>query len=159
MAYFADGTPYEYSVPASDMREENVGWLDSTHDFTRGSTSANLAARIAWLCAYDSVNQTRGIHSCELCPTGAYADEAECYLVIDDKELHLLGTNEIRVPANGLSYAAPSLILHYLCDHDYLPPPGFIKAAEGLPRSLGATNWAVRFLKKSEVKAIRRAVR
>jgi hypothetical protein len=40
-----------------------------------------------------------------------------------------IGSDEIWVPGeNGRIYAAPSLIVHYVEEHNYLPPPPFIEA-------------------------------
>ena len=40
-----------------------------------------------------------------------------------------LGSAEIRVFSNeGVTYAAPNLIYHYIVDHHYLPPEEFIRA-------------------------------
>jgi hypothetical protein len=39
------------------------------------------------------------------------------------------GNGEIRVrAANGITYVAPVLVLHYVVEHGYLPPQEFIEA-------------------------------
>jgi hypothetical protein len=47
-----------------------------------------------------------------------------------------LGNGEIRVRgADGTLYAAPSLIAHYIAEHSYLPPGGFIEAIHQAART------------------------
>jgi hypothetical protein len=38
------------------------------------------------------------------------------------------GNGEIRVPGDGVVFAAPVLIIHSIEGHDYLPPDQFLKA-------------------------------
>jgi len=40
------------------------------------------------------------------------------------------GNGEIRVADAGIVYAAPVLVVHYIEEHDYLPPTQFLKAVE-----------------------------
>jgi len=40
---------------------------------------------------------------------------------------------EIRVYREGVTFAAPLLIVHYIEDHGYLPPAQFLKAIEEAP--------------------------
>jgi hypothetical protein len=40
-----------------------------------------------------------------------------------------MGNGEIRVlGADGVTFVAPVLILHYVTEHHYLPPPQFVDA-------------------------------
>jgi hypothetical protein len=49
-------------------------------------------------------------------------------MTVDRHEIRL-GNGEIRVPgANGLVYAAPTLICHYIDEHEYGPPEDFLHA-------------------------------
>jgi hypothetical protein len=43
------------------------------------------------------------------------------------------GINNIFVPGDRVVYAAPSLILHYIVEHEYLPPLAFQRAVESCP--------------------------
>jgi hypothetical protein len=53
-----------------------------------------------------------------------------------DEREQMLGNGEIRVRgADGTLYAAPSLIAHYVADHSYLPPDGFIDAIRETART------------------------
>jgi hypothetical protein len=73
--YFQDLTPYEYLKGRPSAL--NVGWLDSTHSFVRGSVPEGFVARLRSL-ARQPVNQTRGFHACQFCDFGpAVADSGE----------------------------------------------------------------------------------
>ena len=124
MTYFADLTDYSY-IPrghASHAVTKNVGWLSTGHAFETGEPTEALLDRLWSYCAV-SVAQTRGIHQCEFCPT------KDVRFVERKGDSLLLGTAEIRVFAGlGCIYAAPTLIYHYVSDHDYKPPEQFIQA-------------------------------
>lgn len=155
--HFEDGTLYTYFGTSPATKEVNIGWLDPAHEYRRGAVSPEVLERLAWLCAYGRVNLTRGIHSCGFCPPDAYKNDAECYLIVDGgRELHGLGSSEIRVPGVEAIFAAPNLILHYMLHHDYLPPRDFVTSAEGLTEHLARSRWRVAFLTWDEVKVLRR---
>jgi hypothetical protein len=44
---------------------------------------------------------------------------------------------EFQVRGDGVGYAAPQLLLHYVDAHGYLPPPGFCAAAIAATRCSG----------------------
>jgi hypothetical protein len=83
---------------------------------------------ILWNYCKISVAQMRGIHECEFCHS-VWAHHAE-----RNGEKLLLGTSEIRVfSSNGIIYAAPTLIYHYMGKHLYKPPDGFVHALTQMP--------------------------
>jgi hypothetical protein len=47
------------------------------------------------------------------------------------------GNGEIRVSREGITFAAPVLIVHYIEVHKYLPPQHFLKAIEESEISIG----------------------
>jgi hypothetical protein len=66
----------------------------------------------------------RGWHRCDLCVDAPYPLAME----IDGVTVPL-GDAEIRVRGrNGTTYAAPSLIAHYVAEHHYAPPEEFLAA-------------------------------
>ena len=72
------------------------------------------------------VNQMRGYHRCNLCDADDACHPAE---VVWEGEVHVVGSAEIRViGADGVRYAAPNMILHYVSAHHYLPPTEFVDA-------------------------------
>jgi hypothetical protein len=111
MAWFEDLTSYCYSRgrwPEPDTL--NVGWLDREHPFPTGKTSAAFRKRLTRLCRHPPGRfVTKGVHTCVFCERVA-------------------GGNEIRVLAGETVYAAPVLIFHYVTNHGYRPPEGFIEA-------------------------------
>ena len=101
-----------------------VGWLDVNVPFTKGEADEFFIGSL-WDHCRTKVDVMRGFHQCEFCdaiqpsaPTAEY--EGECLK---------LGYYEIRIfDGKGGIYACPSLIFHYVTEHDYLPPKSFIDA-------------------------------
>jgi hypothetical protein len=129
MTYFPDLTPYTYlpdTVPPG-VELSNIGWLDAAHPFPQGSTSPEFIKKLTELCAHHQTAQARGWHSCNLThPEGA---PPYPFTVVVGEETIRLGSAEIRVPASGNRwFTAPTLILHYVLDHAYLPPAEFVEA-------------------------------
>ncbi|MCH0561409.1 hypothetical protein [Streptomyces sp. MUM 16J] len=123
MTYYPDMSPYSYDETCRDML--NVGWLASNHGYTKGLVDDRVVEALKILgIAYE--NQMRGIHHCEFCDAGR-----PFYLAGPDGETKvLLGSAEIRaVGGDGICYAAPNLILHYIVEHQYCPPEEFCQAA------------------------------
>lgn len=69
--------------------------------------------------------QHRGYHICNLC-----TDVSRSQYVTEHHSKRLfLGSAEIRVVGEqGITYAAPTLIFHYVRDHAYRPPEEFLRA-------------------------------
>ena len=102
----------------------NVDWLDRKHDFPRGDIEAEIAKRILRLISRQPVNRMRGWHRCNLC------NDPPCPIAVkyDGKRISL-GSAEIWVEGNdGVQYAAPNLIYHFIVEHQYLPPKAFLDA-------------------------------
>ena len=123
MAYFADLTPYTYLKREPDQRLLNVGWLDNEHDYPAGEIEPALLDKLFDLCLKPA-RQTRGWYHCLFCPPqrGGYKTEWHARQII-------LGSAEIRVRGReGVEFASPNLIFHYVRDHKYLPPREFLDA-------------------------------
>jgi hypothetical protein len=131
VTYFADLSPYSYGLDGrhDHLVEQpdavNVGWLGTGHEFPAGQAPGWLVPGILKLVAGARVNQTRGYHVCDLCQCSRLPPiEMEL-----DGRKEALGDAEIRARgADGTLYAAPSLIAHYVAEHGYRPPDGFIEA-------------------------------
>lgn len=129
MAYFSDLSEYSYSP--TDERMVNVGWLGSGKAFEAGGVDEAVWDELLRL-ASDPVNVMRGLHDCEFCDTESPVRIPSNYSM---KKFASLGTGEIRVSGeDGKRYAAPTLILHYIRTHSYLPPEVFIQAVRALRR-------------------------
>ena len=130
--YFADLSPYGYLPrPTSEDLPPllNIGWLDAWHPHPTGSVT-DAFVECLWEFCRIKVEATRGLHECDLCPKLEPGRQ-----VTRAGETLWLGSAEIRVFAEGVMYAAPNLIYHYVVDHRYLPPDEFVRAVlDGRPR-------------------------
>ncbi len=122
MTYYADLTRYEYSEHDGSAML-NVGWLAGDHGFPTGDVEIALVRRLTSLAA-DCKNVMRGLHDCELCDV---MSPIAVSLAGHAKTIWL-GTGEIHVPGAAVTYAAPTLVVHYIEAHRYLPPSEFLDA-------------------------------
>jgi hypothetical protein len=120
-----------------------AGWLDTTQPFAKGRIPAALHDKLAWSCVNAKVAQTRGFHECTLCPPASPGSYGTHFVQVGDRKF-LLGSAEIRITSGALLYAAPTLVLHYVVDHDYLPPPEFVDGLLRLPDENALTAWELR---------------
>lgn len=136
MTYFPDLTPYGYGR-VSQRGILNVGWLDNRHPFNQGSVDAHLIEKLRSLAA-KPMELTRGFHICELCAIPALPKETlpPGHFVLDMNSPYgkwlasRRGNGEIRVCYQGVTFAAPVLIVHYIEKHGYLPPVQFLAAID-----------------------------
>jgi hypothetical protein len=125
MAYFEDLTSYTYRPGEEHI--VNVGWLAAAQPFCLGAVSEKFAIRLQKLCN-TPCNLMRGHHYCDVCTP------PQDILGIDPSYLHVwamnrCGSGEIRVRDKlGVIYSAPSLIWHYVMEHQYQPPQEFVDA-------------------------------
>jgi hypothetical protein len=125
MAYFRDLSPYEYGLHWGGVRGAlNVGWLALGHSFeTEQALGSDL--NLLWAHCKVAVPATRGLHPCAFCSDWS----SDRFRVIRNGETLMLGYSEIRVIGpSRQSYAAPSLIFHYVNEHRYKPPDVFLSA-------------------------------
>ena len=128
--FFEDRSPYQYYQPSPLQYVLNVGWLDSTHVFPTAKSPTAFLAKLRAIVAGKyvnvdvHVNRMRGIHPCNLCGEESIPLE-NCH-----GRPYALGMSEIWIPAEGLWYASPSMVVHYIQAHLYLPPREFIVAVE-----------------------------
>jgi hypothetical protein len=124
MSYFPDLSPYDYCDNVPGLI--NIGWLDRAKPFPTGTVDTRIITKIGELCKSPQ-NLLRGFHRCPWCDEWPVQ---EAY--IGDGQLLPLGNGEIRVNAGGIywTYAAPTLIYHYILRHRYLPPMEFLDAVE-----------------------------
>jgi len=103
-----------------------VGWLEHPHGFSLGEVPEGLLARLQNLItaaeAAHPQHNFRGLHCCSLC-------EAEHEPVEALRQSHV----NLLIPGNGVVYAAPAGIAHYIESHSYLPPSQFIAAVASCP--------------------------
>jgi hypothetical protein len=149
MTYIPDLSEYNYA--RSDFYRpvaKAVGWLSREHKFETALPTDELLDLIWQYCKF-AVARMRGFHICEFCPTSLWAahdpvsvlegqrgpDRLRC--ATRDGEDLVLGSAEIRVfGKDGLIYAAPNLIYHYVSVHRYKPPDEFLEALKTRPSPL-----------------------
>jgi hypothetical protein len=105
----------------------NIGWLSGDYAFASAAPEENFVAALRRLIT-NPVNLYRGYHYCEFCPPPRF-ERTEAVVVRMIETPGTFGNGEIRVKgSNGLTYVAPTLILHYVEQHHYSPPDEFVHA-------------------------------
>lgn len=111
MSYFADLTTHTYFLHEPEPGVLNIGWLGEGNPIPTGPVPQRFVDTLEKLCAHP-VNLHRGYHFCEYC-----------------EEHRAKGNGQIRVcSAQGIWYAAPTMVHHYVSAHHYQPPEEFIDA-------------------------------
>lgn len=123
MAYIADLQPYTYDGAHRKQQDEKllaVGWLDPAFPYSRGQVEPKILAKLNRL-KRKPINLTRGFHMCPFCK---YEGHRNAFTYPERA-----GNGEIRVMGkDGVVYAAPVLICHYIAEHEYRPPDEFLHA-------------------------------
>ena len=125
--HFDDLTQYSHYLTRPIDTAINVGWLDANHDFIRGAVAPALFDKLCHICASRGatdvhVNRLRSSTQCGICGR----DEFEVPGCSDDLSI---GMSEIWIPnPKGGFFVAPSMIIHFIADHEYRPPEVFMDA-------------------------------
>jgi hypothetical protein len=125
VSHFDDGSLYSYVAGEGGEGVLNIGWLDASHEYHRGTVPPEFVGSLKDLCARGTY-RTRGWHRCNLCSNGAPYPVA-----VDGGPAvrYQVGDAEIRVHGRGgIVYAAPTMVIHYVEEHGYRPPDVFIAA-------------------------------
>lgn len=131
MAWIPDLTSFTYCDRYTGTSVLAVGWLEREHEYRTGRITTEVLKRLGELCSDRqqwSILVYRGFHNCTLCPK---------------KAPH--GSRNLFVPGNGVTYACPELIVHYVDRHSYLPPGDFCQAVLECPDP-GTQQYRERFL-------------
>ena len=99
-----------------------VGWLERPGFPTGSVPKACVDALMAALRDGIFSDGCRGIHSCTLC--GKTLPEVRWRR----RKVTLKGHGHYLLQSGRVVYMAPSLLLHYMLDHDYRPPEEFVQA-------------------------------
>jgi hypothetical protein len=128
MTEFTDLSEYVYSQRYARLGTKNIGWLGPRSIFSTLAPSEWLLSTI-WAFCRTSVAEYRGLHECDFCAN------CDTNFTKRNSENLMLGYSEIRVfSKSGFIYAAPTLIYHYVKDHNYSPPAEFIEALHNGPQ-------------------------
>ena len=114
-------------------RERQVGYLARGHSFTKGTTSEVFFDCLVVLVELEQpLLAWCGYHTCDLGWCGLSLGGDQPKFRYKDRVIRL-GATDILVPNDEVVYRAPSLILHYIRRHRYLPPQCFIQAVLNCP--------------------------
>ncbi|MEJ2046123.1 MAG: hypothetical protein P8X74_19245 [Reinekea sp.] len=127
--FFKDGSLYSYKMSNSIDRVLNIGWLSIDQVFSTGEFPQEFMDKLTQIICgnakFDAhFNLIRGIRSCDFC------NKTEVILKCGAGEMPL-GMSEILIPhgrEKGYFFAAPSLVVHYILEHGYIPPSEFIES-------------------------------
>ena len=130
-----DLTPYSFrrdGVPLDGAL--NIGWLGNERDFNTGKMDSalrkklDLAIKGSSLASF-TTEPERGYHYCYLCPRQFQAP----FFTADGKEFEC-GNATLWIPAVDCDryYVSPTTIVHFIDDHDYLPPKEYLDALRNL---------------------------
>ena len=111
---------YDFSSPTL-----NVGWLDPSHKYSKGTVSSEFISALRTLCKNPTCCK-KGFHTCGFCGANPRVES-------NGKPM-MLGSAEIEVVGEDAIYRAPALVLHYVEEHQYLPPQEFIEAVLAIAR-------------------------
>jgi hypothetical protein len=128
--HFEDRSNYSYYLKKPVNNVFNIGWLESDKEFSKGEVNKLILDKLAEILTSKNdvdvhVNWTRSLDPCAL--TGC----TDISMSNEGKEI-FLGGSEIWLPSihKGNYFAAPSLIYHYIQEHEYLPPKEFLDSIE-----------------------------
>lgn len=136
VTHIPDLAPYDYYPGAPEALA--VGWLDASETFSTGECPPDVRDHVEDL-SREPVRLTRGRHYCQFCeatvpPPKRLRADMPVYEAPDVAS----GNGEIWVTDHGgTNFAAPVLVLHYIDEHDYLPPTPFIDAVRSGSRTPG----------------------
>jgi hypothetical protein len=103
-----------------------VGWLEHPAEFNQGVAPVELLPKLRQLV--ESAREKyphyyfRGVHACSLCAAAGCEGPGPVW-----------SQENIFVPGSDEVFVAPGGIVHYVEEHNYLPPDEFIKAVLTCP--------------------------
>lgn len=122
---YRDLDKYRHGLSFSLDNVFTVGWLDVNSDFTSGRVDPLVLEKLKKILVngdgFDAkVNAIRGYSPCEHC------GEHQVYTYYENTKLQL-GFCEIWLKSSsGIYYACPSMLIHHIEVHNYLPPDEFL---------------------------------
>src|SRR6266699_2697986 len=125
MTFFRDLSPFRYADRAGLQSAVNIGWLSPFRYCPIGRTTLEFRDKLFELCAEPHVHH-RGYHRC-LLGLCIFTPRFGITASLNGRDAYL-GSGIIVVRGTAETYAAPNLIYHYVTQHGYRPPKGFIDA-------------------------------
>lgn len=135
--FFKDHSIYNHYVEKPIYQILNIGWLSSQHSYSSGKVKPYLIKKLKEILLSKNIsdykfNRIRCNSPCQIC--GKCVELAFYDPNKQQTTNILLGFCEILIPSlhNGIFYASPALIFHYIQEHDYKPPQAYIDAVLAL---------------------------
>ena len=112
---------------------KSVGWLAPGRSYPKGKASQPFFSRLVALVEKPLVH-SGGFHRCSLgwCCLTAFSASSPTFKY-HGRNVIFMGSSVIFVPGDDAVYSVPSLILHYIRWHKYLPPECFRAAVLNCP--------------------------
>ena len=127
MTYFADLTPFAYGGADPDPTILNVGWLCRDHAMPIETPNEAFISALKKVTAAP-INLYRGAHICDFCPPPPTVLSSGGIPMLE-VPVETKGNGEVWVEGHdGVTYVAPTLVLHYVVSHHYSPPKAFVEA-------------------------------
>jgi len=127
MTYYPDLSQCSYFGSEEADKLVAVGWLDQAHPYRRGAANERFIDKLSdllvepWAPMY-----LLGYADCPFCQLPSYR------IAFNGKSIDV-GSLNLFVPGSGFLFVAPSMILHYVISHNYLPPREFCDAILNCP--------------------------
>jgi hypothetical protein len=102
-----------------------VGWLSNEDNYPRGQVNDEFIYKIMTLCSMPA-NIRRSLHVCSLCRRN-FSEYSSYYNYKDNEIICISNADVLVMSSEGIVYASPVQIYHYIRDHNYLPPNEFIR--------------------------------
>lgn len=129
MTHYADLSPCDY-LPLADARKPlAIGWLDAESPYPKGDVDEQFMAKLVELLVDPwQPAVAMGRHECPFCRFSGGPATFQF-----GNTTARMGVSNLFVPATGVIYVAPSLILHYIDSHGYAPPEEFRRGVMECP--------------------------
>jgi len=126
--YYKDLSFYLYIDQKPIKSIVNMGWLSATKSFNKGTLDIEYIEKLKKIIVGNdsfeaSCNTVRSIYRCKFCKNKEVNFE-------HNNKVEYVGMDEILIPSENKKYyfSAPSMIIHYIEEHNYLPDESFLKA-------------------------------
>ena len=133
MSWYADLGPCDYLGPEYSSGLKAIGWLEEGREYRRDKADSRFVHKLVLLLGEPNpLEKSTDPHSCSLCAFSRGPLEFRLFQSPGMPSVPM-GNRNLFVPGGGFLYIAPSLVLHYIDAHQYLPPEEFIKAVLECP--------------------------
>jgi hypothetical protein len=129
---FPDLTPYSREIGPHTLKGVfNVGWLNINSEFPTGEVPDGFVDRLKEIAGSFGpfrplVEQIRELPRCDVC--GA--------IEMNDARGGVIRNAELWIPGNGVLYASPLAMIHFIELHGYCPPEDYIDAVSKVDQDL-----------------------